>query len=254
MVPKSFKAEGVLSSRLWEVPAIQERYRAAMRQLLAGPWNEARILDDLRHPRRGASAAVAPAARDDPHRRDAIETFVKGRRAAVEAELTGPAPAWPPDPPPSQPTPIALSGSFTAPWIATAPANPMGAGKMQPDPVRRARTQGFRRQRRLLPGVRPGRPAARVAARALHGHHPRRRHQGGFLAVTFIVDPLLLDGGPGLYPLDGFAAWAIVVTQDGPGPPRLAIFGNTGELRLDEAAAREGGQVRGTFTIRAMLP
>ena len=44
------------------------------------------------------------------------------------------------------------------------------------------------------------------------------------------------------------------MTQDGPGPPRLAIFGNTGELRLEEVAAREGGQIRGTFTIRGAFP
>ena len=42
--------------------------------------------------------------------------------------------------------------------------------------------------------------------------------------------------------------------QNGPGPPRLGLFGNTGELRLEETAARDGGQIRGTFTMRAFLP
>jgi hypothetical protein len=42
--------------------------------------------------------------------------------------------------------------------------------------------------------------------------------------------------------------------QDGPGPPRLAIFGNTGELRFEEVASREGGQVRGTLTLRSVFP
>jgi hypothetical protein len=76
----------------------------------------------------------------------------------------------------------------------------------------------------------------------------------GFWAVTLIIDPFRFESGPGPLPIDGFDVWAIVVAQDGAGPPRLGLFGNTGELRLDEAAARDGGRISGTFTIRAMLP
>jgi len=42
--------------------------------------------------------------------------------------------------------------------------------------------------------------------------------------------------------------------QEGAGPPRMGLFGNTGEVRLEQATAREGGQIRGTFTVRATLP
>jgi hypothetical protein len=254
MVPKSFKAEGILSRRLWEVPAIHERYRAAMRQILAGPWNEDRILGDLRD----RAAALQPQShlRPDTIRTAGtrIETFVKGRRAAVEAELTGPAPAWPADPPPKPPTPIALSGSFTAPWTREALTNPMGNGKVSLTPEAGPLPKDF-----AVSGAyslvfdQGGPPPASLRDRYM-GITLVGATKGGFLAVTFIVDPLLLDGGPGLYPLDGFAAWAIVVMQDGPGPPRLAIFGNTGELRLEEVASREGGQVRGTFTLRGVFP
>jgi hypothetical protein len=45
-----------------------------------------------------------------------------------------------------------------------------------------------------------------------------------------------------------------VVGVDGAAPPRLGIFGNVGELRLDEATAKEGGVLRGTFSIRGVLP
>ncbi len=72
--------------------------------------------------------------------------------------------------------------------------------------------------------------------------------------VTLIIDPFTFASGPGQLPVDGFDLWAIVVAQDGVGPPRLGLFGNTGELRLDEPAARDGGQVRGTFTVRALRP
>jgi hypothetical protein len=41
-----------------------------------------------------------------------------------------------------------------------------------------------------------------------------------------------------------------VIMQDGPGRHPLGLFGNTGELRLEETSARDGGQIRGTFTLR----
>jgi hypothetical protein len=76
----------------------------------------------------------------------------------------------------------------------------------------------------------------------------------GFWSVTLIIDPFRFESGPGHLPIDGFDVWGIVVVQEGAGPPRLGLFGNTGELRLEETAAREGGQIKGTFTVRAFLP
>jgi hypothetical protein len=40
------------------------------------------------------------------------------------------------------------------------------------------------------------------------------------------------------------------VDADGDGPPRSRRFGNVGELRLTEASARDGGVIRGAFTVR----
>lgn len=255
-VPKSFKAEGVLARRLWELPEIQERYRAMMRQLLAGPWNEARLLDELRT----RQAALQPHSNFRPETIRAasarIETFIKERRAAVEAELAGPAPAWPPDAAlSSTPMPVVVTGSFTAPWTKAAPANPFAGGsgtltveRADPSKVAFARTGAFAvtfDQADPLPA--PLRE--KYQSVNLIGATER-----GFWSVTLIIDPFRFESGAGLLPIDGFNVWGIVVVQDGPGLPRLGLFGNTGELRLEETSARDGGQVRGTFTIRATLP
>ena len=254
-VPKSFKAEGVLARRLWELPEIQNRYRAVMRQLLAGPWNESRLLEELRT----KQAALQPHSNFRPETiRNAsarIETFIKARRPAVEAELVGPAPAWPPDPTVSgKPTPVVLSGSFAAPWGKAAPANPFAGGKATIDAevagqkVKFAQTGAFAvtfDQADPLPA--PLRE--KYQSVSLMGLTER-----GVWGVTLIIDPFRFESGPGPLPVDGFDVWAIVFTQDGAGPPRLGLFGNTGEVRLEQAAARDGGQISGTFTIRATLP
>lgn len=255
-VPKSFKAEGVLARRLWELPEIQERYRAVMRQLLAGPWNESRLVEELRT----RQAALQPQSnfRADTIRAASarIETFIKERRAAVEAELVGPAPAWPPDPAASaKPTAVVVSGSFTAPWGKAAPANPFTGGKATIDAevagqskLTFAQTGAFAvtfDQADPLPA--PLRE--KYQSVSLMGATDR-----GFWAVTLIIDPFRFESGPGVLPIDGFDVWGIVVNQEGAGPPRLGLFGNTGELRLEETSARDGGQIRGTFTVRALLP
>jgi hypothetical protein len=255
-VPKSFKAEGVLARRLWEVPEIQTRYRAVMRQLLAGAWNESRLLDEMRT-RQGALQPHSNFRPETVRNASArIETFIKARRAEVEAELAGPAPAWPPDPTVSAtPTPVVVTGSFKAPWSKTTPANPFAGGSATINVeaagqanVKFAQTAAFAvTYDQADPTPAPLRE--KYQSVTLVGATDR-----GFWSVTLIIDPLRFESGPGPLPVDGFNVWAIVVTQDGAGAPRLGIFGNVGELRLEETAARDGGQISGTFTIRATLP
>jgi hypothetical protein len=257
-VPKSFKAEGVLARRLWELPEIQERYRAVMRQLLAGPWNESRLLEELRtrqavlqpHSNFRAATIRTASAR--------IETFIKERRAAVEAELTGPAPVWPADPAASATfRPVVVSGSFTAPWTKGAPANPFAAGagtgtisveRADPAKVTFARTTAF------AVTFDQADPLPAPLREKYHSVNVVGATERGFWSVTLIIDPFRFESGPGQLNVDGFDVWGIVVVQEGAGPPRLGLFGNTGELRLEETAAREGGQIKGTFTVRAFLP
>ena len=256
-VPKSFKAEGVLAQRLWELPEIQNRYRVVMRQLLAGPWNESRLLEEMRT--RQASLQPHTHLRPETVRNASarIETFIKERRAAVEAELTGPAPAWPPAPPTSgKPMSVVLTGSFKAPWTKAAPVNPFAAGGSATmnvevsgqSKVTFAQTGAFAVTFDQADPI-PAPMREKYQSVSLIGATER-----GVWGVTLIVDPFRFGSGPGPLPVDGFDVWAIVFAQEGAGLPRLGIFGNTGELRLEQVAARDGGQISGTFTIRATLP
>jgi hypothetical protein len=253
VVPRSFKAEGVLARRLWELSEIRERYRTVMRQLLAGPWTESRMLADMRGLQRTLQprSTLLPATVEQAA--GAIEVFVKQRRTEVEAELKEPAPVWPSAVgTTATPEPLVLSGSFATRWNETPPVDPFAGG-----------TATFS----LQVGNRPRATFDRVGGYAttftqtgeLIGRI-RERYHGVTLTglsgttvwqVMFAIDPYLLASRPGNLAIDLYEVWAVVVTKEGPAPARLNLFGSRGELRLEEASARPGGQIRGTFTLRA---
>lgn len=101
-----------------------------MAQMLAGPWNESRLVSEMA----SLQTMLQPQATLMPEAvlaaSDRARTFIAGRRAEVEADLVAPGPAWPPDPPAASatPVPLLLTGSFEAPWSATAPTDPVSTG------------------------------------------------------------------------------------------------------------------------------
>ena len=257
VVPKSFKAMGVLCQRLWEVPEIRDRYRAVMRELLAGPWTESRLLADMAAMQKTLRplSALLPATIEMASAR--VATFVNGRRAQVEAELTSPGPPWPAAAAfPTNLAPIVLTGSFTAPWGRDAPANPFSRGTGQLT-VEVAGTAGAAIEQAGAYTVthKQGDPNPLALLREkYHSVTLMARAGGQMWIVGLTIDPFLLEPGRSVLPIDHFAVWAIVVGINGPGQPRVGIFGNVGELRLEEATPKEGGVLRGTFTIRGVLP
>ena len=151
--------------------------------------------------------------------------------------------------------PVVVSGSFTAPWTKAAPANPFAGGSATinveaagQSNLKFAQTGAFAVTYDQADPL-PAPMREKYQSVSMMGATER-----GVWGVTFIIDPFRFESGPGPLPVDGFNVWAIVFTQEGAGPPRLGLFGNTGEVRLEQAAARDGGQVSGTFTIRATLP
>jgi spore coat protein CotH len=84
--PQSISASSKLSSRLFALPAVRERYIARMRKLLDEVWDEAALLayiDQL--------AEVLPDERAEDV--EGIREFVRRRRQVIEAELeAGPVP------------------------------------------------------------------------------------------------------------------------------------------------------------------
>lgn len=78
-VPTSVFTFNTISSRLYAIPAMRQRYQARLRALLDEVWDEERIVARLREiaAQTGGNAATLALT----------ETFVRGRQAAIEAEL-----------------------------------------------------------------------------------------------------------------------------------------------------------------------
>jgi spore coat protein H len=255
-VPKSFKAMGVLCQRLWELPEIRDRYRTVMRELLAGPWTESRLVADMAAMQKTLRplSALLPATIDTATAR--VATFVTARRAQVEAELTAPGPSWPAGAAiPTNLAPIVLTGSFTAPWGLDAPANPFSRGSGQLSVELAGKAVAIEQVGAFASTHKQGDPSPLALLREKYPTMTLTARAGTQIwVVGLTIDPYMLEPGRRVLPIDHFAVWSIVVAIDGAAPPRLGIFGNVGELRLDEAAVKEGGVLKGTFSIRGVLP
>lgn len=257
VVPKSFKAMGVLCQRLWELPEMRDRYRALMRELLDGPWTESRLLAEMTAMQKTLQpqSTLLPATMQAASAR--VAAFVATRRAQVEAELTAPGPSWPAAATPNgSPTPVVLTGSFTAPWSLDPPQDPFSRGGGQLTVEFGGRPGGAIEQTGAYAVThKPGDPSPLALIREKYHNVTLTGRAGAQVWVLQLtIDPYRLEPAAATLPIDHFAVWAIVVSIDGKTPPRAGIFGNVGELRLDEAAVKDGGVLRGTFTVRGFLP
>jgi len=77
--PASVYAFNTLSERLYAVPEARRLYHARLRELLEEVWDEDRVLARFR--------AIADRTGGNPAALTAAETWVRGRRAAIMAEL-----------------------------------------------------------------------------------------------------------------------------------------------------------------------
>jgi hypothetical protein len=252
VVPKSYKAEGLLTRRLWELPEVRERYRAVMRGLLAGAWDEARLVSEMAsmqamlQPRTGLTAGTLQSMADT------IGMFITQRRAEVEPELQEPAPAWPADAAGvgSQPVPFRLTATFNAPWLAAAPESPTGQGTAtielqvgDAEPVMLEQAGAFASL------VQQPHLRADYHSITLSGTIGTQLWQ-----VMLWVDPFRVE--PGLtMPVNHYAVWALALTMDDPeSPPRFSIFGNVGEFAVQRAQAGAGGEFSGTLRLQGIRP
>jgi hypothetical protein len=254
VVPKSFKAQGLLARRLWESPEVRTRYQAVMRTLLAGPWTESRMRSDITSLQRmlqPQSVIFPEAARDN---NEQVEAFIANRRIEVEAELRGPAPTWPPETAESlAPKPFTLNGTFTAPWSAAPPTNPLASGAATMDlriaggpSVVFSQLGSFATTNTQLgtgiPPIRTGYQS--VAVTGLAGDEVWQ--------LVLTIDPFRFEAQEAPLPVDLYAVWAVLLRIDPTGktPPRRSLWRTVGEVRLQEFGARATGSVRGTFTLR----
>lgn len=87
-LPKSVLANALLSRRLYKLASTRERYRQAMRDLLA-QWDEARLLSEL--DQMAGLLSPTPSAT----KLEELRSFVREREAELRVELDQVAPEWP---------------------------------------------------------------------------------------------------------------------------------------------------------------
>lgn len=128
--PESVQARSLLPRRLYLLPATQERYRARLRELLQTAWDEAGLLAEAGR----LEALIRSRVHVSPsHFRTGlgkVRSFIRNRRADLQPELDGPAPAWdiPLKKRPCLDKAGTLSAVFDTTWRKGRPANPLTNG------------------------------------------------------------------------------------------------------------------------------
>lgn len=267
-VPKSFKARGYLCERLWELPAVRERYRAEMQRLLNEVWDEKKLLSQLQQVRTLTKpySTVPEAAVDKASL--SITRFIETRRGEVQAELDLPATDWPDLGAKFKPgagSMMEVRGTFRSVFtvpddeavagedpgsalFASIPASLIGTGEASIEFAIDGEThQPFTRYGvRATPGdpdfIRKGYPVIELLASSDSGHPPWR--------LLLILDPYQLAEGKNQLEIDHFTVWA-QLTQGEPGSEdaQTTAFGISGSLDLEEFSLQPGAPVSGRFTL-----
>ncbi len=86
VVTNSIYLASVINQRIWQVPALRARYDTRMRELLATAWDETTLLAE--------ADRMAALINADPSQVNIVKSFIRSRRAAIEAEL-GTNRVWP---------------------------------------------------------------------------------------------------------------------------------------------------------------
>lgn len=248
-VPKSFKAAGLLTGRLWKLPAVRELYQTEMRRLLEDVWIEEDLLFEIElmcelledHVDRGKWRQSLAA----------IHEFLDRRREEVESELVGGGPDWPPNPLLALPTadegPMTqLTGRFATTFGARDGGR---ATFVITTPDGKATTPFDSVQVSAMPElpnfIRPGYPAIVIVGKG------SGVPEGN---LVLIVDPIILELKKPDLPVDHFAVWAMY-TEGSPTDPnaKSTVFMISGKLRVDALDMKPGGKIEGAFDLRVPI-
>ncbi|MBT8047147.1 MAG: hypothetical protein HKN57_09115 [Xanthomonadales bacterium] len=269
-LPKSFKAQGHLCQRLWEIPEVRTRYRAEMQRLLDKVWNEKKMLGELDQ----ALALTQPyrtVSNEALEKGSAsIRAYIETRRQEVQAELDVPAVDWPKPESKAVVGPGAVmevSGEFSSVFqvpesipqnqasadplslFANVPASLIGTGTANVEfTVDGVPQQPFSNYGvRATPGdpdfIRKGYPMIELIATSDSGHPPWR--------LNLIMDPYQVVEGKSELSIDHFTVWA-VLSQGEPGSEeaKTTAFGISGSLELDQFSPKPGAPVSGRFRLK----
>lgn len=241
--PQSVSAKGAVSERLYEVPALQQRYVDTMLGLLDKSWNEADLLKEIDRikallaPHLGAAAPFVAA------QADAVGAFVSGRRATIISEIKPTAPVWP-FPAPAGACAKAVgkvTGTFSTTFDTLNQGNVFATG-----------TGGVTLE------IPVGSPLAAAAVGSAAGYEnvPEGRRQvivvgsfpnGAVRGAALFIDPeVFADGKDSTF--DWQSAFGVGLDFSMPGQPQLLGFFGDGAIHFDKASTQSGAPVTGTFT------
>lgn len=243
--PQSISAGTVLTHRIVGVPALRERYVAAMRDVLARAWDEDALLAEVERVQALLEPFVGAEVEETRAAAESVKDFIRGRRATIEGELEAGL-TWPYDLDGSACYALggSMSGTFDTTWGTLATMNPLATGLGSFDfeaPI------GAASESAVLTGS-----AAGMTAEGKFGVGPEIQVFGVFpdgrmRMIVFFLDPEQLAVGVDA-PFDWQSAFgfALDVMESG----EYAGLGPLvhGSLHLDAVGTREGDPVKGTFT------
>ena len=251
-VPKSFKAVGALCARLWKIPEVQHRYRREMRRLLDEVWIEEEIHAEIEQVQEMLKPHMTVQPQRVNDRMETALTFIRGRRAEIDAELSRPAAPWPQleEPAPEeQQIEMEIIGSFQTEMVDETPSDlfKLGTASLQ------VRIGGQEQQQMFVDFgayakqenpefIRPGYPFVHLVAKDRSGK--KTWH------LQFYIDPIRMAVEKESLPVDHFCVWAMLIQGDPESPEaQRRTFGVTGTFDMKQFAGNIGGAVAGEFQL-----
>ncbi len=239
--PLSVYANSALPRFLYDNEETRARYIARLRELLTKTWNEDALVAEadrlwaLAEPHLHLSKKVHQAGIDK------VKAFIRGRRAAIEAELANGPPAWT-LPPRSSPCPEEVgkvSGEFLAPWgNLQAPDFTSGQTKLALE--LRGETVTFNSVGAAAATLEEAGERAAIALVGIRNNAP-------MVIAMLMVDPERYRAGQ--LPIDSYAVFGAAMTLSMGSKPE-GLGGLRGTLTLREI----GAKVSGSFEATLMLP
>lgn len=233
--PQSVYAWSRLPNRLYAIESMRERFRATLRELLATHWDEAALLAEVDR----IAALLGPNA--DAQELAAQRTFLRNRRAELQAELDGPAPAWGPGERPQlvcQPERNSdVSGSFSTTWGDLSAYAPSANNVL--DVVLDGTRQHYAGVFASAGLDGSGQPTLQVGAPLPDGR---------LVAARFMLAEV--PSGPGEVALHGFETYGAAVRGTSESSYAVDGFISSGKLIFDRAAAASGAPISGRFEGR----
>jgi spore coat protein CotH len=252
-VPRSLKAVGILSRRLWDIPKVRTKYRKEMRRLLRDVFVEDEVLAEIKTITELLQPHLTISKDAFRSRIETARSFITTRRKQIEPELEQMELTWPDLggalTPPKNPTMMKMSGTFVTTMTREPTAGEAGEKTSMTVAVaggEKILFTGVRASAQLDDPrfIRPGYPVVRLS-----GTHPSSKK---LWHLAFYIDPVRLALGPKVA-IDHFAVWAMVIEGSPMSPTaKRQIFGVSGELTVDQLEQKIGAKVSGSFRLSSM--